>query len=535
VKTVKTNSGKKTFQFVIKLMETYEKTTNFWQTPIAIAYALALFKIFLFLLAGNSYGYFRDELYFLACAEHLAFGYPDHAPLSVWMTRFSREVLGDSLYAIHFLPALAGALKIVLTGWLVREFGGRHFATLLACLCVLIAPVYLATDGLLAMNAYESLFWTGCALAYVLAIKRENPRYWLLFGALAGLGLMNKHSLVFFGLAFVVGLLVTQDRRIFLDKYIWLGGAIAFLLFLPNLIWQYQNDWATLELLRNVQKTGKNVVLAPHEFVFQQIFILFPLTALVWLTGLWYLLADKSGKRFRSLGIAYLVTLGLMILLKAKNYYLAPIYPMLFAAGGVFWENLIERFRVFGKFIRYALPTLLIIGGLIVLPMAMPVLLIEQYIAYQNSLGLAPPQTEVGHQGVLPQHFGDRFGWEEMTAKVAEVYHSLPPEEREKAAIFANNYGEAGAIDLFGERYNLPKAISNHQSYYLWGPRNYDGSIVIILGDKKEDAEELCQSVEERTRVGEPLAMKEENFNILICRGLKEPFPELWKKIKHWN
>ena len=517
-------------------METYEKTTNFWQTPIAIAYALALFKIFLFLLAGSSYGYFRDELYFLACAEHLAFGYPDHAPLSVWMTRFSREVLGDSLYAIHFLPALAGALKIVLTGWLVREFGGRHFATLLACLCVLIAPVYLATDGLLAMNAYESLFWTGCALAYVLAIKRENPRYWLLFGALAGLGLMNKHSLVFFGLAFVVGLLVTQDRRIFLDKYIWLGGAIAFLLFLPNLIWQYQNDWATLELLRNVQKTGKNVVLAPHEFVFQQIFILFPLTALVWLTGLWYLLADKSGKRFRSLGIAYLVTLGLMILLKAKNYYLAPIYPMLFAAGGVFWENLIERFRVFGKFIRYALPTLLIIGGLIVLPMAMPVLPIEQYIAYQNSLGLAPPQTEVGHQGVLPQHFGDRFGWEEMTAKVAEVYHSLPPEEREKAAIFANNYGEAGAIDLFGERYNLPKAISNHQSYYLWGPRNYDGSIVIILGDEKEDAEEeLCQSVEERTRVGEPLAMKEENFNILICRGLKEPFPELWKKIKHWN
>jgi len=421
-----------------------------------------------------------------------------------------------------------------LTGWLVREFGGKHYAMLLACLCVRFAPVYLAVDNLLSMNSYESLFWTGCALTYVLAVKRENPRYWLLFGALAGLGLMNKHSLVFFGLAIVIGLLLTQDRKIFLGKYIWFGGAIAFFIFLPNLIWQYQNDWATLELLQNVQKTGKNVILAPHEFFFQQIFILFLLSALVWLAGLWYLLIDKSGKRFRTLGIAYLITLALMILLKAKSYYLAPIYPMLFAAGGVFWENLTERFR-FGKAVRYAFPTLLIIGGLIFLPMTMPVLPIEKFIAYQNALSIAPPRTEVGHQGVLPQHFGDQFGWQEMTAKVAEVYHSLPPEEREQAAIFANNYGEAGAIDLFGGRYNLPKAISGHQSYYLWGHRNYDGSVIIILGGEKEGAEEVCQSVEERTRVGEPLAMKEENFNILICRGLKKPFPEIWSKIKNWN
>jgi hypothetical protein len=223
-----------------------------------------------------------------------------------------------------------------------------------------------------------------------------------------------------------------------------------------------------------------------------------------------------------------------MILLKAKNYYLAPVYPMLFAAGGVFWENLLARFR-FEKIVKFAYPTLLVIGGLIVLPMAMPVLPVEKFIAYQNALGIAPPKTEVGHQGVLPQHFGDQFGWEEMTAKVAEVYHSLPPEEQEKVAIFANNYGEAGAIDFFGEKYGLPKAISNHQSYYLWGPGNYDGSVVIILGDKKEDAEELFQSVEEKTRVGEPLAMGEENFNILVGRGLKQPFPEIWKKIKNWN
>ena len=515
-------------------MKISENKANYLQNPLFIAFAIAAVKIFLFVLAGGSYGYFRDELYFLACSEHLAFGYPDHAPLSVWLTRFSREIFGESLYAIRLFPALAGALKIVLTGLLVREFGGRHFATLLACLCVLVAPVYLVMDNLLAMNAYESLFWTGCALAYVLAIKRENPRYWLLFGALAGIGLMNKHSIIFFGLAFVAGLVLTQDRKFFADKFLWIAGAIAFAIFLPNLIWQYQNDWATLELLQNVQKTGKNIVLAPHEFVFQQMFILFPLTAFVWLAGLWFLLFDKTGKRFRALGIAYLITLVLMILLKAKNYYLAPVYPMLFAAGGVFWENLLAGFR-FGKIGRIAFPTLLIIGGLIFLPLAMPILPIENFIAYQNALGLAPPRTEVGHQGVLPQHFGDMFGWEEMTAKTAEVFQSLPPEEREKAAIFTGNYGEAGAIDLFGKRYNLPKAISGHQSYYLWGHRNYDGSVIIILGDEKEDAEKVCESVEEKTRVGDPLAMKEENFNILICRGLKEPLSKFWKKVKHWN
>jgi len=515
-------------------MEIPEKTENLWQAPIAIAFALALLKIFLFILAGNQYGYFRDELYFLACAEHLAFGYPDHAPLSVFLTDFSRRIFGDSLYAIRLFPMLAGVLKIILTGLLVREFGGKHFATLLACLCVLIAPIYLAGDNLLSMNAYEPIFWMGCALSYVWAIKRKNPNYWLLLGAFAGFGLMNKHSMVFFGMAFIAGLLLTEDRKIFINKYLWFGGVLAFVIFLPNLIWQFNNDWATLELLRNVQKTGKNVVLAPHEFVFQQIFILLPLTAPVWLAGIWYLLFDKNGKRFRTLGIAFLITLALMILLKAKHYYLAPVYPMLFAAGGVFWENLLERSR-FGRIGKLAFPILLLISGAVFALVALPLLPVEKYVAFQDAIGISPPKTEVGHQGVLPQHLGDMFGWEEMTAKVAEVYNSLPPEEREKAAIFANNYGEAGVIDFFGRRYNLPKAISGHQSYYLWGHKNYDGSVIIILGDEKEDAEEFCQSVEEKTRVGVPLAMKEENFNILICRGLKTPLPDFWKQVKHWN
>jgi 4-amino-4-deoxy-L-arabinose transferase-like glycosyltransferase len=503
------------------------------RTPLTIAFVFVALKFFLFLIAGSNYGYFRDELYFLACTEHLAWGYPDHAPLSIYLDWFSRVIFGDSLYAIHLFPTIAGALKIVLTGLIVREFGGRHIAMLLACLGVFVAPVYLGIDSLMSMNAYEPVFWMGCVLSYLWAVKRD-PIHWLMFGAFAGLGLMNKHSMVFFGLAFVVGLLLTRDRKIFTNKYIWLAAALAFLLFLPNLIWQYQNNWATLELLESVQATGKNVVLSPPEFIWQQVFILLPLSVPVWVAGIWYLIFDSEGRRFRTLGITYIVLLVIMIVLKAKNYYLAPIYPMLFAAGGVFWEHLLLKLRS-GKLIALAYSLLVLIGGLIFFPVAIPLLPPETFIRYQGSLGIAPPKTEVGFDSVLPQHFADRFGWEEMAAATANVYNSLPPDEREKAAIFGHNYGDAGAIDFFGPKYGLPKAISGHQSYFMWGPRNYDGSVIIVLGEKKEDAAKSCASVEEREHVGHPYAEGYEKFNILVCRGLKEPLAQLWPQLKFWN
>ena len=286
--------------------------------------------------------------------------------------------------------------------------------------------------------------------------------------------------------------------------------------------------------MRNVQATGKNIVLTPPEFIWQQIFILLPLTAPVWLAGLWYLLAARDGKRFRTVGIAYLITLGLMIALKAKNYYLAPIYPVLFAAGGIFWETIAAKVRT-GKAAVLGYAVLILLAASVFAPVAIPLLPPETFLAYQQKLGLAPPKTEVGHGGPMPQHFGDRFGWEEMVQATAEVFDSLPPEEREKAAIFGGNYGQAGAVDFFGAKYGLPKAISPHQSYFLWGPRTYDGSLVIVLGSKRSDAEKNCGSVEERVRVGHPYAMPYEHFNILICRDTKQPLAELWPKLKFWN
>jgi Dolichyl-phosphate-mannose-protein mannosyltransferase len=542
---------------------------NPWLSPLAIGTYFAVFKLILHFIFNGNYGYFRDELYFIACGEHLAFGYPDHAPMVALMAKASRVLFGDSLFAIRFFPAVAGALKIFLTALLVKEFGGKRFATFLACLCVLCAPVYLTIDNLLSMNSLEPVFWMLCVYFAIRATKTENTNIgietqhsalstqhslnWLFFGLFAGLGLTNKHSMVFFGFALIAGLLLTKERKVFLDKYFWLAGLIALLIFLPNIIWQFQNDFATLELLQNVQKTGKNVSLSPLEFIFRQIMSILPTSAPVWIAGIWFLLADKNGKRFRFLGIAYLILLALMIYLKAKDYYLAPIYPMLFAAGAVWWEGFFEgkRQKAKGKIdeentlnfsfrsallpLKYVLIISIISLTAFALPFALPVLPVEKLIQYQEMTGIKPPKSEVGHEGVLQQVYGDQFGWQEMVAKVADVYNSLLPEEQAKAGIYASNYGEAGAIDFFGKQYNLPEAVSGHQSYFLWGHRHYTGEVLILLGSKKADAEKNCESVEEKTEVNHPYSMAEEKYTILVCRETKKPLPEIWQNLKHWN
>ena len=524
-----------------------ETKHDIWISPLAIGVYFAIFTLFLHFIFNSNYGYFRDELYFIACGEHLAFGYPDHAPLVALMAKTSRVLFGDSLFAIRFFPAVAGAIKVFLTAVLVKEFGGKRFATFLACLCVLCAPVYLAIDNLLSMNSLEPIFWMLCVYFAVRATKSDNNNLetqhsalstqhslnWIPFGVFAGLGLMNKHSMLFFGFSLVVGLLLTDERKVFTNKYFWLGGLVAFLIFLPNIVWQFQNNFATLELLRNVQTSGKNVELSPIGFFLSQILALMPTSFPVWLAGIWFFLADKNGKRFRFLGIAYLILLVLMIFLKAKDYYLVPIYPMLFAAGAVWWEQIIEKIRAL-RFAKYALPILILIPAIVVAPTVLPILPIEKLVRYQEAINFKPPKSEVGHDSQLQQIFSEQLGWREMVEKVADVYNNLPPEDRAKAGIYAGNYGEAGAIDFFGGKYDLPKAISPHQSYFLWGPREYTGEVLILLGASKEEAEKACNSVEEKTEVNFAYSESYEQYKIIVCRDTKKPLPEIWQSLKRW-
>ncbi|MFB3827448.1 MAG: glycosyltransferase family 39 protein [Bryobacteraceae bacterium] len=491
---------------------------------MAIALAFALAKLAFHLLTNGRYGYFRDELYYLACGQHLDWGYSDCPPLIGLIAWTARAMFGDSLPAIRLLPALAGAVKVFLTGMIAREFGGGRVAIALACLTATAAPIYLGIDTLLTMNVFEPVFWMGVVYLVARAVRHDRPRLWVWVGVLAGLGMENKHSTAFFLFALAAGLALSQERRWLRTHWPWTGAAIALAIALPNLVWEQQRNWPIIETLTNVRRTGKNVVLGPAEFVGQQILMLSPAALLVWLPGLWFLF-----RRRRIFAWTFVAFFAVMMALHAKNYYLAPVYPMLLAAGGVFWEQ--TRLR----WVQAALAAAVLIMGAIGAPLAAPVLPVQQYLRYEEALGLQMPKTEVEHRGRLPQIFGDMFGWPEMVERVAKIYQALPPADRARAAIYAGNYGEAGAIDFFGPRYGLPRAISGHQSYWFWGPRGYTGDVVIVLQGRRERLEQRFTSVQPAGATQHPYAMAEENYEIFVCRGIKRPLTEIWPQLKHWN
>jgi 4-amino-4-deoxy-L-arabinose transferase-like glycosyltransferase len=435
-----------------------------FSSATAIVLYIAAASFLAHMLTAGRYGYFRDELYYLACARHLAFGYVDQPPMIALVTWLTVHTFGTSLQALHFLPALAGAAVVWLTAMIARQLGGGRFAQSLAALSIALAGVFVVNAHLLTMNVFEPLFWMGCAYLVIRIIKTGNQRLWLWFGVLAGLGLENKYSMALFGFAVVVGLLLTAQRKVFRSSWIWLAGAIAFAIFLPNLIWNIQHHWPFLELMNNIRASGRDIVRGPLAFMGEQIFMISPLNFPIWLAGLLFLFFGSQGKSYRALGWAFLVILTAMLILHGKDYYSAPAYPMLLAAGAVAFERA-ARSRRWLKPITFLA---LVLGTAPLLPMMIPVLPLELYVHYQETIGLAPPAAEKSHlRSPLPQYYSDDLGWQEMTVAVAQAYDRLPFGLRSVTAVYAQNYGEAGAIDFFGAQYGLPKAISGHQNYYL--------------------------------------------------------------------
>ncbi len=492
-------------------------------------YALAAIALALHLVFNGGYGFFRDELYYAACGQRLAWGYVDHAPLAPLLARLTRMLLGDSLRALRFLPALSSFAKVLLAGWMAREMGGRNEAQFLSALAVMLAPIYLTFDNFFSMNAFEPVFWMASAAIVLRILNGGDQRLWLLFGVVAGLGLQNKHSMLFFGSGLAIGLLLTPARREFTRIWIWLGAAIAFLIFLPNLLWEIHNGWPTIALLHAV--IGKKYsTVGPIEFVLQQTLLTDPLAAPIWLAGIWFLLRDRVGKKYAVLAWAYLTVLAEMLYLHGKIYYLAPAYIMLFAAGAVWIElRLLPRT---GRWLALAIATPLVIASAIALPLAMPVLPVDAAVKYCRFWDVQDVHVENIPLGDLPQLFGDMHGWPEQAAAVASVYHALPALDQSQAAIMAKNYGEASAIDYFGPKLGLPSAISGHNQYGFWGPGSYSGDVVIAIGFNETFLNQFFSDVQATTTISPLHAMPEEsNLTIYVCRRPKAPLQQLWPRL----
>jgi hypothetical protein len=509
-----------------------ENTSSRFTSGPALVLYIAAGKLLLHLLTAARYGIFRDEMYYLACSQHMAWGYVDHPPLTVLIAWIARHVFGESPLAIRLLPALAGAALVWLTGKLAREMGGGRFAQVLAALAVVVVPIYLLMHHWLTDNAWEPLMWMGCIWLVVRAINTGDARYWLWFGVLAGLSFENKYSIAFLLLGVLVGVLLGPERRFLSSRYLWLGVLACAIIALPNLLWQIRNHFPFLELIHNIRMGNRDIVRGPVAFVADQALIIHPILAPLWIGGLIWLLFGRHGRRYRPLGWTFVVVLTALIVLKAKNYYVAPVYPMMFAAGAVGFEGLTRQRWVWTRSVYAAL---VVVAGAVFVPYSMPILSPENFIHYQKAIGLEPPKAENQNNGPLPQYFADEFGWEEMVREVARVYHSLPPGEQARTAIFSNGWGQAAAVDFYGSRYGLPPAISKHNNYWLWGPRNYTGEIMIILSSDGRGDRQHFETVEPVGRVEHPYSRRDTHFTIWLCRGPKFNLQEVWPRLKVYD
>lgn len=510
------------------------KTTQGPQQSSAHLYLLAALSLSFQLLPllQTEYGYFRDELYYIACAKRLALGYVDHPPLAPFLLRLVLTTLGDSILAIRFLPALAGASTVFLTGIITRQLGGRRFAQSLAALAMAIAPGFLIFCGFFSMNPFESLLWTSCVYLIIRLLQQESQRLWVLVGVLIGLGLLNKHTLLVYALSLFVALLFTPARRCVRSKWLWLGAVLAGLVVLPNVLWQIQHDLPSLEFYRNANLL-KNIDNSPIEVFLAQVFIMNPLAFPVWFSGLCFYLFSRQGREYRVFGLTYLFLLATMIWAgSSRPDRMLAAYPVLFAGGAIAVDQLCRRYS------RWALQTaivmIVLVGGLGFAPIALPILPPEMLLKISQML--SPPQVEEGATAKLPQWFADRFGWEKMTSTVAGVYQTLPPQEQGQVLLLAENYGEAGALEFFGGRYHLPPVISPHNSYHSWSSVHEAVRTYIAIGFPEGQLTDIFQEVTQAGLHTCSYCMDyENNLPVYICRKPRSSFADWWSRMRWYG
>ncbi|HZT11466.1 MAG TPA: glycosyltransferase family 39 protein [Candidatus Baltobacteraceae bacterium] len=488
---------------------------------IAALVALALH------LGGNPhYGFFRDELYFIVCGLHPAAGYVDQ-PSLVPLLAAGSQVFGHSLFALRALPAIFSALATYVTCVFAYDLGGEVFAIALAALLAIVSPVLMAFGARFSPDTIETAAWPLMALLVWRIAKGANPRLWIAVGLVAAVAAWSKYSVAFFAFALIAGLLLTPQRRILRSWWFAAGAALALALCVPNVVWQWQHQWPILQLLHN---DYDKFLLKWPPFPLQQIMIMSPLLSIAWLAGLGWLLVDRQ---LRFLGLAYLLLIAMMWGLDAKNYYPAPVYPYLIAAGAVVIERWTGRVHAW----RAAIVAIVVLCAIPSTPFVLPILPMRSFIAYQEFLGKAFHinfHVEKAGNNLPIQYYGDMTGWPEMEQQVAAVYGGLPAADKARAAIYAHNFGEASAIDYYGAGTGLPAAISGNNTYWIWGPHGYSGAVVVDLNGK--ELLPYFRSVKRVATYYYPLAMPyENNLPIWILRDPIRPLPAVWPKLKDYS
>jgi hypothetical protein len=498
-----------------------------FQPDTLLVLALCVIKLLIHFFSNGQYGFHRDELLYLALGEHLDVGYMEVPPFIAVAAKVSRVLFGESLFAMRLFPAVAGVLVVWLACRFARELGGGRFAVLVAGLAVIVSPAFLRSDTLLQPVPFDQLWWMLAAYLVLRHLKTREPKYWLYAGLVMGIGLMTKDTMLFFGFGLAVALLATSERRQFLTVWPWAAGLIAFAIVLPNLIWQIRHDWPFIQHMQKLNEHQLSQV-TPQQFMVGLFLICLPALP-VWIAGLVYFFSER-GKAFRLFGWMVVIIFIAMLALKAKSYYIAPVYPWLFAAGGVQLEAWLKK----QSWPKPVLVTMMSLLGVVLLPYGVPILPIETFVEYMRLVPITTARISyTGRVENLPSDYADMFGWEEEVQSIAKAYHALSPDEQQHCCILAADYGEAGAVDLYGKNYGLPHAISRHASYWLWPPTDDSKiEIVVAIGYAESSMKKYFEDVRQVDFLTPAYTQEENETPVLLCRHPKISIVKIWPTLR---
>lgn len=501
-------------------------------TSLVLLQAAIVLAVHLTVNLRTPYGLHRDELLYLAMGQHLRFWGMDFPPAIAAIAEISRTLLGDSLTAIRFFPAVFGSALVVMAALIARELGGGRVAQGLAAFCVVTSPLFLRSANLLQPVVMDQLIWTGALYALVRLCRGYGPGGWLLLGLVLGLGLLTKFSVGFIAVAIAVGVLSSPLRTELLTPWPWIGAGIALVLGAPSLVGQIRLGFPVLAQMADLRDSQLERITAA-DFLLGQ--LLWGPAVLLAIVGLYALLARPELRSFRSLGWSCVAALAALALLHGKAYYAGPLYPALFAAGTVSFERSAQGVR--GEIAQAATAAVLFFFALVTLPLGIPILSPPAMAGYAASLGVeAAVRTNTGELGALPQDYADMLGWEEQVAAVARVYHALPAEQRRQAVVVAGNYGEAGAIDFYGPGYGLPGAVSPTGSYWFFGPGELPGNVVVTIGVPEGELGRYFDSVRAAAAVRHPWAVAEErSLTIFVASGPRSTLQQIWPSLAGRN
>jgi len=509
----------------------HKKLSKEWLLIIS----LALIKLTIHFLTNTNYELHRDAFLYLALGDHLDWGFMSVPPTIAVLGNITRFLFGDSVFSIRLFPALVGAVSVVMIGLIIKNLGGKTWAILLGCSAFILSPAFLRSNTLFQPVAFNQFYWLLTTYFFIKLLKTHNPKFWIHLGIVWGLAFLNKYSIAFLAFAFLVSLLLTSNRKLYISKYFLIGMGLGMLIVLPNLIWQYNHNFPVahhMVALRESQLINVRIV----DFLSAQLLMNIS-NVIIWMFGLVFLLFLKDGKTYRVIGFTYLTVLIIFIVLKGKAYYALGIYPVLFAAGGF----AIEKYLT-GRW-HYLKPVILVLMILILLPLlpySLPVYPLEKMIQYCEQSrkfgGEGALRWEDGRIHSLPQDYADMVGWKELADIVIQTYQSLPDSEQANCVIYGENYGEAGAIKFHGEKYGLPEPVSFSGSFLFWAPDRCNKQILIYVNDETDDVEYYFTTVKKVGEITNPYA-RESGMPVWLCRtprnGFEQFYAEKAKSLKN--